>query len=212
MMTRSLRGLGLVLSLALVTAACGEDGEGGGGTAGSGGGTAGSGGGTAGSGGGTGGADAGVGGGGTGGSATGGSGGSTDAGAAKLVPTITGTQLYVNCMPIVGPDPINGSFQVKYDNTAGTAAGQTNISSVTLALTKGPSSLDWTFEVTPPGSGTVGAGQTAVAQHTKTAGSGKGSDTTKGPCQFCGGSGTLTVKWANGATDNQKVTNLLCAM
>ncbi len=128
------------------------------------------------------------------------------------MPTITGSQLYINCMPIVGPDPVNGSFQVSYDNTAGTAAGQTKVTSVVLSLSKGPSNLDWTFKVTPDGSGTVNAGATSVVQHQKTAGSGTGSGGSGAPCTFCGGSATLKVQWDNGTSDSEKLANITCAM
>ena len=188
--------------------------SGGGGSAGTGAaagsGGAGGGGGSAGSdgGAGTGGSDAGTGGADAG---TGGSGGSTDSGSAKIVPTITGTQLYVNCQPIVGPDPINGSFQVSYQNT-GAAAGGAKITSVKLALSKQANNLDWSFTVTPDGSGTVNAGQSSVVQHTKNAGSGSASGGSGAPCSFCGGSATLTVQWDNGTSDSTKLGNLTCAM
>jgi len=185
-------------------AAAGSGGAGGGGgSAGSDGGA-----GTGGSDAGTGGSDAGTGGADAG---TGGSGGSTDSGSAKIVPTITGTQLYVNCQPIVGPDPINGSFQVSYQNT-GAAAGGAKITSVKLALSKQANNLDWSFTVTPDGSGTVNAGQSSVVQHTKNAGSGSASGGSGAPCSFCGGSATLTVQWDNGTSDSTKLGNLTCAM
>src|SRR5690606_32666222 len=119
--------------------------------------------------------------------------------AAALTASLVSGSFFVNCQPIVGPDPINGSFTALYDNTAGSAPGAATVVSAELALTApNQSALTWSFAVTPTGSGQVGAGQTATMNHSKTPGSGGGSDGAS-PCSYCGGSWTLTVAWNAGS-------------
>jgi hypothetical protein len=140
------------------------------------------------------------------------SGGGHDGGSGALAPSIAGVDMFVDCMPIVGPDPVHGTFQALYDNTQGSAGGSATVQSARL-LFDGSTADSWTFTVTPNGSGPVGAGQSATVTHTKDSGSGKGS---KGPCSFCGGSHTWTleVTWdVGGGTVTQQASPspVMCA-
>ncbi len=102
----------------------------------------------------------------------------------------------MNCQPIVGPDPIHGSFDVKYANS-GTAPGSLKITSAHLSMTSASSSMDWKFSVTPTDSGSVPGGKSISTKHSKVAASGKGSE---GPCGYCSGEWALNVVWTDGST------------
>jgi len=125
-------------------------------------------------------------------SGPGGGGGHGGGGQGALVPSLAGMNLFIDCMPIVSPDPIHGSFDAKYDNTAGKAADFATIKSASLVM-KGPNSMDtWTFTATPKQSGSVAAGAVTKVMHTKDMGSGMG---TGSPCNHCNDTWTLTVAW-----------------
>jgi hypothetical protein len=157
---------------------------------------------------GTGGASGGTGGasGGTGGAA--GSGGGTS----NLGVEIVSTQLGVDCMPMVGTDPINGTFDVKYDNSAGSTPDQATITSATAHISKNGTTLDWTFAVTPTSSGFVFAGATGTVTHTKTPGSGSGTGL---PCDFCGGELTLGIEYTTSSgsgSASSAPSSVMCAL
>ena len=118
---------------------------------------------------------------GTGGSAPGG-----------ITPTLQSMQFFVNCQPIVGPDPIHGSFTAKYANSASAPASAT-ITSAKLTLVSAPNTLVWPFTVSPAGGGPVQPGSEIMVAHTKEANSGSGEG--QSPCNFCNGTWTLAVTW-----------------
>lgn len=190
----------------------GAGGDGGGGAGGQAGGSGGSGGdvgGAGGSGGDVGGAGGSAGGaGGSAGGAGGSAGGAGGAGTPDIVPKLIDLELFVDCMPIVSPDPIHGGFDASYDNQ-GTGPGSLAITKIALqASSPNGGALNWSFDVVPAGSGVVGAGQTATILHQKVDGSGSG---TGSPCNFCGGDWTLDVTWEDGSSGTLGPLPVSCA-
>jgi hypothetical protein len=107
---------------------------------------------------------------------------------------LTGMDMFVNCMPIVPPDPVNGSFTASYDNSAGSAPAIAFITSARLLV---GNTSDWNFTVTPNSSGMVAAGATVNGTHMKQNGSGSGSLI---PCNACNQTWRLEVTWDAGGT------------
>jgi hypothetical protein len=102
--------------------------------------------------------------------------------------------MYVNCQPIVSPDPVIGSFSAHYDNTAGQDPASATVDSATLSFDMGQ--LVWTFEAMPDTVGPLQPGQMLTLVHQKVQDSGTGED---GPCGYCNGSmWQLTVQWTSG--------------
>jgi hypothetical protein len=125
----------------------------------------------------------------TGSSSSTGAGGSASGG---VTPTLASMQFFVNCQPIVGPDPINGSFTAKYESSAGAPASAT-ITSAKLTLESAPNTLVWPFTVTPAGGGPVQPGDSIMVAHTKQNNPNGGEG--QSPCNFCSGTWTLSVTW-----------------
>jgi hypothetical protein len=111
--------------------------------------------------------------------------------------------MYVNCQPIVGPDPVIGDFTAGYDNSAGKGFESAMITTAKLVFNDGKA---WTFKVQPETSGMVGPGQKTTAAHVKQSGSGTG---TTAPCGYCDGTWALEVTWDVGG---QMVTDSLAAV
>jgi hypothetical protein len=140
----------------------------------------------------------------TGGAA--GAGGQGGGGEAYVIPSLADMAFTFSCQPPAPTDPVQGTFDAVYTNT-GTAAGSAAITSVRVLLHQGDGALTWTFDVTPPDSGSVPAGGSPTVLHTKVAGSGSGSGT-GAPCDYCGNSGSLAlqVQWsANGGPVNDSL-------
>jgi hypothetical protein len=131
---------------------------------------------------------------GSGGAGGSGGGPGTGGGSAGLVPELVQNNLSVNCQPIVGKDPVNGSFTATYDNTKGAMPASAAIVDAEVKFEKGGNTLKWSFDATPTTSGSVPAGIKAPVLHTKVQGSGSGNLPTS-PCAFCGGTMTLAVDW-----------------
>jgi hypothetical protein len=137
--------------------------------------------------------------GGAGGAGQGGGGGA-GGGQGALAPSITSMDMYIDCMPIVGPDPVHGSFTASYNNSAGASFSDATITSAKLVFDAGK---EWTFKVAPNTSGMVGPGMTTMSAHVKQSDSGSG---TVAPCGYCNGVWTLEVTWDTGG---QSVTDTL---
>jgi hypothetical protein len=112
------------------------------------------------------------------------------AGPGSFAASIADVQMWVDCMPIVDPDPVYGSFTAKYDDSTGAAPASATVKSALLRV-NGSATDTWTFTVTPQGSGQVPAGKSTSVVHTKDHGSGSGP---KPPCGFCGNGNTWTLE------------------
>ena len=96
--------------------------------------------------------------------------------------------IWGNCMPMVPPDPWNGSFDLVYDNTAGSAPISATVVAVRMVFqTTGNPTVDIT--VTPTNVGPVAAGSSATITHTKTG----STNDIAGDCNYCGGTVVYTV-------------------
>lgn len=134
----------------------------------------------------------GMGGGGSGGGGGIGGDGGSGGGATSAVEAsiVTSSSLFMNCM--LGDQPtVAGSFEVKYDNTAGMAAALPKVTSAKLSMTHLGSSYEWSFSVTPESS-IVPSGNAPVVTHNAGPGSGTGMGKL---CDYCAGIWTLTVTW-----------------
>lgn len=109
-----------------------------------------------------------------------------------ITATITDAQMFANCQPVVGPDPIGGSFDADYVN-AGDAPGTLTVMGVGMQLTQDNMMLDWIFEITPDAIGPVDPMSTESVTHTKVNGSGSGTGGM--PCDYCGAPGILYVDY-----------------
>jgi len=109
-------------------------------------------------------------------------------------------KVFLDCMPVVAPDPVEASIDVTYDNTQGSAAAEAFIAGARLAMTGAAGSLTWSFQLEPSGSGPVQPGVALQQTHQKVPGSGSGRGT-GAPCDYCGDQGEfeLDVKDPDGA-------------
>jgi len=94
--------------------------------------------------------------------------------------TLSDIVVGIDCMPVVPADPVHVSFTGSYDNGSSVAVSAT-IVGARLSLGGPPSTLDWTFAVSPA-SLTVPASSFVQGYHSKVDGSGSGSGL---PCNFC---------------------------
>lgn len=133
---------------------------------------------------------------------------STGAGTSKVSASLGDAQFSMSCMPVVGPDPISGSFEVEYANLGG-ATGALDVTSATLTIA-GPNggSVTWSFEVAPSDSGAIQPAETASVVHVKVASSGMGTPNVVNPCSLCGGKWTLGVTWSDGVTGTAATKDL----
>lgn len=114
-------------------------------------------------------------------------------GAPALAMTVDEVTVFIDCMPMVGPDPVYVEFAADYDNAQGAAAAEATILEARLLLGSGGLMLTWTFDVMPIGSGSVPAGQTVTRSHEKVPASGSG-DAPDSPCNYCAvGAATLQL-------------------
>jgi len=136
---------------------------------------------------------------GTGGNGQGGQGTSSSAttgtGGAEpgsVTPKLEGADLWVNCFPVVGPDPVLGSFTATYTNN-GTSPSSATITSAKLTFVSAPNTLSWPLTVSPASGGSVQPGATLSVKHQKL--TAKDGVPEGSPCNFCDSTVTLTVTW-----------------
>jgi hypothetical protein len=131
---------------------------------------------------------------GTGSSATTSTGGQGTGGAApgSVTPKLEHADLLVNCMPIVSPDPVMGSFTATYKNS-GTLPTSATITSAKVVFGTSPKTLSWPITVSPAGGGPVQPGTTLSVKHDKKIVAGSAPEGS--PCDFCDSTMTLTVTW-----------------
>ena len=124
---------------------------------------------------------------GDGGSPTGpGSGGGTSA----IKPTILAVQLGADCMPAVGPDPVNGSVTVEYENN-GSGPGSMNITSAQITFANPMEGWVFPLNFNPTTSGTIDPGTTHATQHQKVATAGDSAFV----CNLCDQQGTIDLRF-----------------
>ncbi|MFS8068926.1 MAG: hypothetical protein ACMG6S_21405, partial [Byssovorax sp.] len=129
-----------------------------------------------------------------------------------ITPGLESAALFLNCQPIVPPDPINGSFTAKYKNS-GTLPMSATITSAKLVFGSAPKTLSWPFTVSPGSGGPVQPGTTLSVQHMKQPAGGGAPEGS--PCDFCNSTVSLTVTWDLGggktATDTLPAEKVSCA-
>lgn len=132
----------------------------------------------------------------------------TGGGASEISAELLSGKFSMNCQPVVGPDPIAGSFEVEYENTGG-SSGLLTVSSASLNIL-GPNGgmLTWVFDVGPASSQPIGPGEKQTVTHTKVAGSGMGTPNVVNPCSLCNGTWSLAVGWSDGVTGTAATSSL----
>lgn len=111
-------------------------------------------------------------------------------GSSAIKPTILGVQLGADCMPVVGPDPINGNVIVEYENS-GTGPGSMNITSAEISVVSPVEGWVFPINLNPTTSGTIDPGTNHASQHDKVATAGDSSFV----CQLCGQQGSLNLRF-----------------
>ena len=107
----------------------------------------------------------------------GGSGGATNTsthaggqGSGPLATSLSDFTVVIGCKPgLVLPDPVQLSFTATYNNGSSTSASAT-ISGAKVTLGAAPSTLDWSFELSPSSAGPVLGSGALLVSHTKGAG------------------------------------------
>jgi hypothetical protein len=124
-----------------------------------------------------------------GGAANGGAGGVGGEGGPVEPSIVTLASLYMNC--VGSAMAVEGTVDVKYDNTNSISSATAKVTSAKFAMTYLGSSYEWSFAVTPQ-STIVPARSAPVVKHAAGAGSGMGTGQL---CDYCAGVWTLTVTW-----------------
>jgi hypothetical protein len=88
---------------------------------------------------------------------------------------------------VVPADPVYVTFTATYDTPSSTPASA-SILGATISLGGPPSTLDWTFQVSPSSIGPLPGNSSMYFSHTKVDGSGSGGGL---PCSFCGSPSAL---------------------
>ncbi len=134
----------------------------------------------------------------TGGTSTGetstgdGSGTSTGGGTSELSIAIVDAELWANCQPIVDPDPVQGSWFVEFDNTAGAAATSAKLIKASLSLVVADPPVIEEIAVSPTDSGPIAAGE-QVSQMVK-----KLKGAAHSGCGHCGAFYLLALDYQEG--------------
>lgn len=122
----------------------------------------------------------------------------TGAGAPSIDAEIEVVKLGANCMPVVGPDPLQGSVFVSYENT-GSVAGSLELTQASVVFANSMEAWLYTIELSPTSSGTIAAGGVASVEHSKVGVLGDSSFL----CQLCGQTGTLELRFDDGFGNQQ---------
>jgi hypothetical protein len=102
-------------------------------------------------------------------------------GGGPLTISLSNVVVGINCMPEVPADPVYVSFTATYDD-ASPASVSASIVGATVSLGGPPSTLDWSFQVSPATVGPVPGNSSVQVDHVKVDGSGSGGGS---PCNFC---------------------------
>ncbi|MBK8939711.1 MAG: hypothetical protein IPM79_19340 [Polyangiaceae bacterium] len=138
------------------------------------------------------------------------SGGGGDAPTGIVTAEIVEAKLGADCMPEVGPDPIQGSVLVSYTNL-GSTAGALELERAEVLFASQVEAWVFPIALSPTSSGVIAGGTSAQLEHTKVATDGDSSFV----CSLCGLPGTVSITWRAGngtqVTDQLELT-LLCAL
>ena len=116
-----------------------------------------------------------------------GQGGAGGQASGPLAITLSDVSVVIGCKPgYEPPDPIEVSFTASYDNSSAASATAT-ISGAKVTFGDPPSTLAWSFQVSPASVGPVPGGSSVQVSHTKVDGSGSGTGSGV-PCDYCGSS------------------------
>jgi hypothetical protein len=116
---------------------------------------------------------------------------------------LTGSQMYVDCQPIIKADPVHAQFDVTYANLSGSALS-VKVASAVVTFGAGADAVPWPFEVTPAASPVLQPGETIPYGHNKNII--QGAPPTGSPCEHCNDTWTLSVTWE---VDGQMVSDAL---
>jgi hypothetical protein len=104
-----------------------------------------------------------------------------DAGSGDLTVTWVTGDLWANCMPMVPPDPWHASYDLLYDNTAGTSPASATVVSTRLVF-QVATNPTLNLTVAPTAVGPVAAGTSTTVTHTKTG----STNDLPNDCGYCG--------------------------
>ena len=131
-----------------------------------------------------------------------------------MLASIMSSGFYINCQPMVPPDPVIGSFTALYDNTNGATPALATVTNASITMTHpNTQTLVWSFSVNPTISGNVPAGVSQSQAHQKVSNSGTGIGT-GAPCNYCNGTWVLNVTWDIGGqatSDTLSLNGVQCA-
>lgn len=122
----------------------------------------------------------------------------TGAGAPSIDAEIEAVKLGANCMPVIGPDPMQGSVLVRYENT-GASAGSLTLTQASVVFANAMEAWLYSIELSPTTSGTIPAGEGASVEHAKVGALGDSSFL----CQLCGQTGTVELRFDDGFGNEQ---------
>lgn len=122
----------------------------------------------------------------------------TGAGAPSIDAEIEAVKFGANCMPVVGPDPMQGGVTVRYENL-GSAAGSLSLTQASVVFANSMEAWLYTIDLSPTTSGTILAGEGASIEHAKVGVLGDSSFL----CQLCGQTGTVELRFDDGFGNEQ---------
>ena len=109
-------------------------------------------------------------------------------GGGSLTISLSNIMVTIGCKPgYEPPDPVQATFSATYSNGS-SASATASIVGATISLGGPPSTLDWSFQVSPASVGPVPGNSSEQVDHAKVDGSGSGSGV---PCDFCSSPGAL---------------------
>jgi hypothetical protein len=122
----------------------------------------------------------------------------TGAAAPSIDAEIEAVKFGANCMPVIGPDPMQGSVYVRYENT-GSVAGSLSLTQASVVFANAMEAWLYSIELSPTTSGTIPAGEGASVEHAKVGIAGDSSFL----CQLCGQTGTVELRFDDGFGNQQ---------
>ena len=117
---------------------------------------------------------------------------STGGGTSELTIAIVDAELWADCQPEVEPDPVQGSWFVEFDNSAGAAATSAKIIKASLSLLDADPPVIEEIAVSPTDSGPIGAGEQTSVEVQKLKGAAHSG------CGHCGAFYLLALDYQEG--------------